>query len=59
MIPHLREFLREQESPGVLLIPSSRSIGTAIGGLLFAWMNWTPEDLSNRATWLPDWDRSR
>ena len=46
-------FATTYESPGVLLIPSSRSIGAAIEGLLFVWLNWTPDDLRNRFQWLP------
>lgn len=53
MSVHFREFVATHESPGVLLIPSSRSIGAAIEGLLFAWLNWTPDDLHNRVQWLP------
>lgn len=50
---HFQEFLAERESPGVLLIPSSRSTGAAIEGLLMVWLTWTPEDLRNHVLWLP------
>jgi hypothetical protein len=50
---HFHGFAATHESPGVLLIPSSRSIGAAIEGLLFVWLNWTPDDLRNRIQWLP------
>jgi hypothetical protein len=50
---HFQGFVATRESPGVLLIPSSRSIGAAIEGLLFVWLNWTPADLHNRVQWLP------
>ena len=53
MSVHFQRFSATRESPGVLLIPSSRSIGAAIEGLLFVWLNWTPEDLRNRVSWLP------
>jgi Phytanoyl-CoA dioxygenase (PhyH) len=53
MSVHFQNFLATRESPGVLLIPSSRSIGAAIEGLLFIWLNWTPGDLRNRVSWLP------
>jgi hypothetical protein len=53
MSVHFRGFVATRDSPGVLLIPSSRSIGAAIEGLLFIWLNWTPEDLHNRVQWLP------
>jgi hypothetical protein len=42
MCVHFQNFIATRESPGVLLIPSSRSIGAAIEGLLFVWLNWTP-----------------
>jgi len=53
MSVHFQGFVGAHESPGVLLIPSSRSIGAAIEGLLFVWLNWTPDDLRNRVQWLP------
>jgi Domain of unknown function (DUF5615) len=53
MSVHFQNFVETRESPGVLIIPSSRSIGAAIEGLLFVWLNWTPGDLRNRASWLP------
>jgi len=53
MSVHFQGFIATQASPGVLLIPSSRSIGAAIEGILFVWLNWTPEDLRNRIRWLP------
>jgi hypothetical protein len=53
MSVHFHGFVATHESPGVLMIPSSRSIGAAIEGLLFVWLNWTPDDLHNRVQWLP------
>jgi len=53
MIGHFGEFTAFCHSPGVLLIPSNRSIGTVIESLLFVWQNWTPEDLHNQVKWLP------
>lgn len=50
---HFSRFVVERESPGMLLVPSSRSIGTVIEGLLLVWLTWTPEDLRNQARWLP------
>ncbi|HKD05739.1 MAG TPA: hypothetical protein VKB79_07550 [Bryobacteraceae bacterium] len=50
---HFDAFVAVQESPGVLLIPSTRSVGTIIEGLLFVWLNWTSEDLRNLVQWLP------
>jgi hypothetical protein len=53
MLVHFRKFVVERVSPGVLLIPSSRSTGAAIEGLLKVWLTWTPEDLRNQVRWLP------
>jgi len=53
MSAHFHEYIAHHESQGVLLIPSSRSIGAAIEGLLFIWTNATPEDFRNRVQWLP------
>jgi hypothetical protein len=53
MSVHFKNFVASRESPGVLLIPSARSIGAAIEGLLFVWLNWTPGDLHNQVQWLP------
>ena len=53
MAGHFRQFVAGQDSPGVLLIPSSRPIAAAIEGVLLAWLIWTPDDLRNRIQWLP------
>jgi hypothetical protein len=50
---HFRDFVAEHESPGVLQVPSSRSIGAAIEGLLIVWLTWSPDDLRNQMWWLP------
>ena len=50
---HFQAFVAERECPGVLLIPSSRTTGAAIEGLLMVWLTWTPEDLRNQVWWLP------
>ena len=50
---HFRRFIASNESPGLLLLPSTRSVGAVIEGLLFVWQNWTPDDLRNQAKWLP------
>ncbi len=42
-----------RDSPGVLPIPSSRSIGAAIEGLSIVWLTWTPEELRNVVRGLP------
>ena len=53
MARHLRGFLTHRDSPGVILVPSTRSIGEAIERLLFVWQTWTPGDVRNQARWLP------
>ena len=50
---HFAEFIRDHESPGLLLVYSRRPIGSVIEGLLLIWMTWTDEDFRNRARWLP------
>jgi len=50
---HFAEFIRHQESPGLLIIHSRRPIGSVIEALLLVWMTWTEEELRNRARWLP------
>jgi hypothetical protein len=49
---HFQDFVVHRDSPGVLLVPSTRSIGAAIEGLLIVWLNWTPEGLRNQVWWL-------
>ena len=53
MYVHFKEFVTQRESPGVLLIPSPRSIGAAIDGLIVAWLTWSQDDLRNQVWWLP------
>lgn len=53
---HFADFIQQQKSPGLLLIPSQRPIGNVIEGLLLVWMIWTEEELRNQARWLP-WRR--
>jgi hypothetical protein len=53
MFEHFDRFVAEHESPGVLLIPSGRSIGSVIDGLVMVWLTWSPEELRNLVRWLP------
>jgi len=53
MPAHFAEFVQQQESPGLLLIPSQRPIGNVIEGLFLVWMIWTEEEFRNQARWLP------
>ncbi len=50
---HFERFVAEGDSPGVLLIPSSKTTGAVIEGLLVVWLNWTPGDFRNQMRWLP------
>lgn len=50
---HFADFIQQQESPGLLLIPSQRPIGNVIEGLLLVWMIWAEEEFRNQARWLP------
>ena len=50
---HFLQFVIERESPGVLLVPSSRTLRDVIQGLLIAWLVWTPDELKNQVRWLP------
>jgi hypothetical protein len=50
---HFGEFIGQRESPGIILVPSSRSKTSIIEGLLLVWLNWTPEQLKNLVRWLP------
>jgi hypothetical protein len=54
MPAHLASFLARRDSPGVILIPSSRSIGEVIDALLVVWLPLTSEDMKNQARWLPN-----
>lgn len=53
MATNFAEFRRENDSPGVILIPSARPIGRVIEGLVIAWLHWSTEDLRNQIWWLP------
>lgn len=50
---HFADFIQQQESPGLLVIPSQRPIGSVIEGLLLVWMIWSEEELRNQARRLP------
>jgi hypothetical protein len=53
MYGHFAQFIEQCDSPGVLLIPSNRSIGDSIEGLLLVWLNWSASDVRNQVKWLP------
>jgi hypothetical protein len=53
MPTHFAQFVEHAESPGLILIPSSRSLSAIIEGLLLVWLDWAPDQLRNQAWWLP------
>jgi len=44
---HFKTFIAVNESPGLILIQSRRSIAEVIDGLLFAWVFWPAEEMRN------------
>jgi hypothetical protein len=53
MLVQFREFIAQNDSPGLILVPSARPIGSVIEGLLLVWLNWMPNNIRNQAVWLP------
>src|SRR5436190_9222691 len=53
MPDHFEHFVAFHESPGLLLIPFTRSTGAVIEGLLKVWLTWPAEDMRNQIRWLP------
>jgi len=54
MLVHFAEFTKSSDSPGLILIPSSRRSWSVIDGLLLIWEHWTPDQLKNQVVWLPN-----
>ncbi len=50
-------FIAEHESPGLILIPSSRSMVEIVEGLVMAWSSWEENELRNQFRWLPRVDQ--
>ncbi len=50
---HFARFIGANDSPGLILVPSSRSISEVIDGLLAVWREWPQAALRNQARWLP------
>jgi hypothetical protein len=53
MLVHFAAFIGHSDSPGIVLVPSSRSYSSIMEGLLLVWLDWTPEQLRNQVLWLP------
>jgi hypothetical protein len=49
---HFAAFVAHADSPGVILIPSSRSIGDAIEALIVVWLAGDSTDLENQIRWI-------
>jgi len=50
---HFAAFVKTRSSPGVVLIPTSATIGAAIEGLLSLWLSWSA-DIEDQIWWLPN-----
>ncbi len=48
-----RRFIATHDSPGVVLVPSSRALAAIIEGLLLLWSSVTPEQIRSLVVWLP------
>jgi Domain of unknown function (DUF5615) len=53
MPDHFSRLLSSRESPGLVLIPNTYPIGSAIFQLELAWTCSAPDEFRNRITWLP------
>jgi hypothetical protein len=49
MLVAFNEFITRNDSPGLVLIPSRRTLSEIIGGIRLVWANWTPDQLRNQA----------
>jgi len=50
---HFQEFVRETESPVLILLRGGISIGSAIEELVLIWHTSKPEEWVNRVIWIP------
>jgi hypothetical protein len=50
---HFRRFVRDNSSPGLILIPQRVPIGSALNGLQLIWEILEPVDIENRICLLP------
>ena len=53
MLVHFAGFIAHTDSPGIVVIPSSRSYSSIIEGLWLVWLDWAPDQLRNQVLWLP------
>jgi hypothetical protein len=51
---HFAAFVKTRSSAGVVLIPTSLTIGAAIEELFTLWLSWSAEDIENQLWWLPN-----
>ena len=53
MPAHFADFIKDRDSPGLILTPRTASIREAIEGLLVLWLSWSAEEIRNQIRWLP------
>lgn len=53
MPAHFKKFIATSSSPGLLLVPASRSIREVIEGILSVWLTWPEDALRDQIRWLP------
>ena len=53
MSTHFWTFVRENESPGLILVQDGVPIGEAIKRLRMVWTIWSAEEMVNQVRWLP------
>ena len=53
MPQHFAEFIQNQDSPGVVIVPQKLSVSDAIEELLLIWHASTPDEWKNRISHLP------
>jgi hypothetical protein len=50
---HFAKFIETHDSPGLVILPQSLSIGRAVEGVLRIWGEVSPNEFRNRIRWLP------
>ncbi|MBI4906495.1 MAG: hypothetical protein HY820_22895 [Acidobacteria bacterium] len=53
MPEHFLNLASHSNSPVIILLPSSRSIGMVIEGLFLIWLTEAADDFRNQIRWLP------
>jgi hypothetical protein len=50
---HFCDFIKENASPGLILVRQNRSIASVVEGIFLVWSTWTADGLRNSIRWLP------